>query len=76
MSRKGHCWDNSVVDSFFGILKQALLYRRPWLTRQSAVDAIGDFIQRFYNPWRRQSTLGYKSPIEYETLMTRARMAA
>ena len=75
MSRKGHCWDNSVVDSFFGTLKQALLYRRPWPTKKSAVAAIGDLIDRFYNPRRRHSTLGYKSPIEHETRMTRARMA-
>ncbi len=76
MSRKGDCWDNSVVESFFGTLKQELLYRRPWPTKESAVDAIGDFIDRFYNPRRRHSTLGYTSPMEYETLMIRAQMAA
>ena len=76
MSRKGDCWDNSVVESFFGTLKQELLYRRSWPTKQAAVDAIAAFIDRFYNPRRRHSTLGYTSPIEYEMMTARIQKAA
>jgi putative transposase len=76
MSRKGNCWDNSVVESFFGTLKPELLYRRSWPTRDLTVDAIGDFIDRFYNPRRRHSTLGYVSPIEYEMIAANDRKAA
>ena len=66
MSRRANCWDNAVVESFFGILKEELLYRAKWLTRSDALLAIQDYIENFYNVCRRHSTLGYVSPLEFE----------
>lgn len=76
MSRTGNCWDNAVVESFFGTLKQDLLYRNAWPTKQSTIKAIGDYIDRFYNTRRRHSTLGYVSPLEYEMVSARTTLAA
>jgi transposase InsO family protein len=66
MSRKGNCWDNAVAESFFATLKTELVYRRRFATRAEAREAIFDFIETFYNPRRRHSTLGYLSPMEFE----------
>jgi putative transposase len=66
MSRKGDCWDNAVVESFFGTLKQELIYRRKWPTKVAAAEAIRFYINRFYNVRRRHSALGYVSPLEFE----------
>lgn len=66
MSRKGNCWDNAVVESFFGTLKKELIHRRPWATVRSAHAAIADYIEFFYNSRRKHSTLGYLSPAAYE----------
>jgi len=68
MSRKGDCWDNAVVESFFGTLKTELIYRRPWSTRREARSAISEYIEVFYNRIRRHSYLGNRSPAEYERL--------
>jgi putative transposase len=65
MSRKGNCWDNSVVESFFRTLKTEL-HPTTWLTRAHARSAIGDYIERFYNERRLHSTLGYRSPAHFE----------
>lgn len=75
MSRKGDCWDNAVIESFFGTLKQELLYRQAWPTRRAADRAIDDYIDRFYNPRRRHSYLDYVSPLEYEIKTDRRRVA-
>lgn len=66
MSRKGNCWDNAVVESFFATLKKELLYKRPWPTRAEARAAIVEYIEVFYNGQRKHSTLGYLSPMQYE----------
>jgi transposase InsO family protein len=66
MSRKGNCWDNAVAESFFGTLKTELIYTRRFATRGEAREAIFDFIEGYYNPRRRHSTLGYLSPMEFE----------
>ena len=66
MSRKGNCWDNAVAESFFATLKTELVYRRRFATRAEARQAIIDFIETFYNPHRRHSTLGYLSPMAFE----------
>ena len=66
MSRKGNCWDNAVAESFFATLKTELVYRRRFATRAEAREAIFDFIETFYNPRRRHSTLDYLSPMEFE----------
>jgi putative transposase len=67
MSRKGNCWDNSVVESFFSTLKTEL-HPAVWPTRAAARTVIADYIERFYNAHRLHSTLGYRSPAAFEAL--------
>ena len=71
MSRKGNCWDNAVVESFFHTLKVELVHHRRYLTRDEARQDIFEWIEVFYNRQRRHSTLGYRSPAEFEA-MTKA----
>jgi len=66
MSRRGNCWDNACVESFFGTLKRELVYHRHYATRNEATQDIFEYIEVFYNRKRRHSTLGYDSPAEYE----------
>ena len=66
MSRRGNCWDNAVVESFFGTLKTELVYRRPWPTRESAHQAVAAYIELDYNTKRRHSFLGQQSPAQFE----------
>jgi transposase InsO family protein len=66
MSRKGDCWDNAPVESFFGSLKQELVFHQRYPTRFHARQSIFEYIERFYNRRRLHSTLGYKSPGDYE----------
>lgn len=66
MSRKGNCWDNAPIESFFGTLKQELVFHQKYLTRFHARQSIFAYIERFYNRRRLHSTLGYKSPADYE----------
>ena len=66
MSRKGNCWDNACVESFFGTLKRELVDQRRYVTRAEARQDIFEYIEVFYNRQRRHSTLGYHSPAEYE----------
>lgn len=66
MSRKGNCWDNAVVESFFATLKTELVHDVDWQTRNAAQAALADYIEVWYNRVRRHSTLGYKSPVQYE----------
>jgi len=66
MSRKGDCFDNAVAESFFATLELELLDQFRFKTRQQASGAIFEFIEVFYNRYRRHSTLGYLSPAEYE----------
>jgi len=72
MSRTGDCWDNAVVESFFSTLKRELLHQASWPTRSAAIRAVASYIDDWYNPERRHSTLGYLSPMEYERRLTRA----
>jgi transposase InsO family protein len=65
MSRRGNCYDNAVVESFFSSLKQELGVTR-WPSRAAAHRAIEHYIDRFYNPVRLHSTLDYQSPMEFE----------
>jgi transposase InsO family protein len=69
MSRRGDCWDNAVVESFFSTLKQELA-PATWPTRATATTAIARYIEAFYNPIRLHSTLGYESPNNYEAATT------
>jgi len=66
MSRKGNCWDNAVAESFFATLKTELVRGADWHTREEARSALFDYIEVWYNRVRRHSTLGYKSPVQYE----------
>jgi len=66
MSRSGNVWDNSVMESFFSTMKIERCHRRHYATRQAARADIFDYIERFYNPLRRHSTLGNKSPVAFE----------
>ena len=66
MSRRGDCWDNAVAESFFSTLKGDLVLDDPELTPELARAQVVDYIDNFYNPERRHSTLDYSSPIEYE----------
>ena len=66
MSRRGNCWDNAVAESFFGTLKTELFLEEP-IHRADLTEAmVVDYIDGFYNPVRRHSSIGYVSPIEYE----------
>jgi transposase InsO family protein len=66
MSRAGNCYDNAVVESFHGTLKSELVRRQDYATRAQAIQAIFEYIEVFYNRQRRHSTLGYKSPVDFE----------
>jgi putative transposase len=70
MGTVGDALDNAVAESFFASLQCELLDRRHWPTRASLARAIFHWIEAFYNPIRRHSTLGYLSPIDYETTVT------
>jgi transposase InsO family protein len=72
MSRKGDCWDNAVAESFFATLELELIARHHWETRREARQAIFRYIETWYNLRRRHSTLGYRSPVEYENQLTEA----
>lgn len=66
MSRAGEVWDNSAMESFFSSLKTEKTTRKVYRTRAQARADVFDYIERFYNPVRRHSTLGYVSPLEFE----------
>lgn len=72
MSRSGDVWDNAAMESFFSALKTERTARRTYRTRDDARANVFDDIERFYNPARRHSTLGYLSPAEFEN---RAKLA-
>jgi transposase InsO family protein len=74
MSRRGDCWDNAVVESFFATLKTELTPMR-WATRADAHRALSTYIDQWYNYQRRHSTLGYRSPIQYERAIAQLRIA-
>ena len=66
MSRRGDCWDNAPMESFFASLKKELVHDADFATRAEARAAIFEYIEVFYNGQRRHSSLGYVSPAEYE----------
>jgi transposase InsO family protein len=68
MSGKGNCFDNAVVETFFKTLKAELIWRSIWQTRRQTEAALFEYINGFYNPRRRHSTLGGKSPLAFETV--------
>ena len=66
MGSVGDCYDNAVCETFHATLKKERIYRQSWPTRAEARAAIFEYIEGWYNPRRRHSTLGYLSPIEFE----------
>lgn len=70
MSRKGDCWDNAPMESFFATLKTELVYREQFKTRKEAKAKIFEYIEVFYNRQRRHSSLGNKSPVDFERQQT------
>ena len=66
MSGKGNCYDNAVVETFFKTIKSELIWPVAWRTRNQTENAVARYIDGFYNPIRRHSTLGYQSPVQFE----------
>lgn len=66
MSRKGNCWDNAVAESFFGTMKNELVYRRSWAGPVELRTALFEYIEVFYNRRRLHSSIDYKTPAEVE----------
>lgn len=75
MSRKGNCWDNAPVESFFSTLKRERVHHRRYRTRAEARADIFHYIEVWYNRKRRHSSLGYLSPVDYEAQMAEQPMA-
>ena len=69
MSRKGNCYDNAVAESFFSTLKAELIHHRNYKNNEEARSEIFEFIEVFYNRQRLHQSLGYQTPIQYETMM-------
>ncbi|MER7196696.1 IS3 family transposase [Streptomyces sp. CB01635] len=69
VGRTGQCWDNALAESFFATIKRELLGIAAWPSRASARTAIFDFIEGWYNLHRLHSSLGYRSPADYETAL-------
>lgn len=66
MSRKGNCWDNAVMERFFGTLKRECTSRARFATPEEARTALFEYIEVYYNRVRKHSTLGYLSPVQFE----------
>jgi transposase InsO family protein len=67
MSRRGNCYDNAFIESFWSSLKYETVYRRRFVTRAEARSAVFDYIETFYNRTRLHSSLGYLSPVAFES---------
>lgn len=72
MSRSGNVWDNAAMESFFSSLKTERTARKVYRTRDQARTDVFDYIERFYNPRRRHSNIGYISPMEFERIKASA----
>ena len=66
MSRRGNCWDNAPMESFFATLKKELVHLENYETRAAARQRIFDYVEVFYNRVRRHSALNYLSPLNFE----------
>lgn len=76
MSRKGNCYDNAPMESFWGTLKNELVHHRRYATRQEAIREITEYIEVFYNRQRLQKRLGFLSPVDYERLFLQKQASA
>jgi len=68
MSRSGNVWDNAAMESFFSSLKTERIARKVYRSRDAARADVLDYIERFYNPTRRHSAIGYVSPMRFEQM--------
>jgi transposase InsO family protein len=68
MSRTGNCYDNAPIESFFGTLKTELVHHCYYQTKAKAKTDIFEYIEVFYNRFRRHSALSYQSPVNFEKL--------
>ena len=66
MSRKGNCYDNAVAESFFSTLKRELIHHETYADHEEARRSLFEYIEVFYNRQRLHSTLGYRSPAQFE----------
>jgi putative transposase len=69
MGSRGSCRENAVAESFFATLGKELVHRRSWPTREELRSAVFDYVEVLYNATRRHSTLGMRSPADYEEVM-------
>jgi len=76
MSRKGNCYDNAPIESFWGALKTELVHHRHYRTREEAAREVAEYVDLFYNRERRQARLGYLSPAAYTQQFMRQQRAA
>ena len=76
MSRKGDCYDNAPMESFWGTLKNELIHHHRYKTREQAIREITEYIEVFYNRQRRQARLEYLSPAVYERQFYARQVAA
>lgn len=76
MSRRGNCYDNAPMESFWGLLKNELVHHRRFNTRAEAIQAITEYIEIFYKRQRKQARLGYLSPVAFERQFYEKRLAA
>ena len=76
MSRKGNCWDNAPMESFWGLLKNELVHHRRFVTREQAKQEVTEYIEIFYNRIRKQERLGYLSPANFTQKYYAKRIAA
>lgn len=70
MSRKGNCWDNAVCERFFGTLKTECTKQRRYRNQQEVREHLFESIEVFYNRKRLHSSMGYKTPIQYQKMIT------
>ena len=76
MSRKGNCWDNAPMESFWGLLKNELVHHRRFVSREQARQEITEYIEIFYNRMRKQERLGFLSPAAFTQKYYAKKMAA
>jgi hypothetical protein len=72
IGRRGDAYDNAACESVISTIKNELIKRRSWTSRDQARLAVFSYIEAFYNPRRRHSALGYRSPVEYENMTQEA----
>ena len=76
MSRRGNCYDNAPMESFWGLLKNELVHHRRFKTRAEAIQAITEYIEIFYRRQRKQARSSYLSPVAYERQFYGSRLLA